>query len=130
MQFDIADANEFNLLGLFDDIVFHEMGHALGFGSIWGRLGLVDGNGFFSGAQAKAESLDLFGTSQIYVEQDGGGGTAGSHWDETTYDDEIMTGYINDANYLSSMSAASYGDLGYQLAANFRDVAADFDLMA
>ena len=34
MQFDTADATYFNGLDLFDDIVIHEMGHSLGFGSI------------------------------------------------------------------------------------------------
>ena len=29
------------------------------------------------------------------VEQDGGSGTAGSHWDEETFGNELMTGYVN-----------------------------------
>ncbi len=119
MQFDVADADYFNSLGLFDDIVVHEMAHSLGFGSIWGYLGLVDGNNEFTGALAKAESLALFETDVIAVETDGGGGTAGSHWDEATYGNELMTGYINNSNYFSDMSAASFGDLGYQLAADW-----------
>lgn len=126
MQFDVADVNDFNAQGLFDDIVFHEMGHSLGFGSIWSMLGLVNGSGFFTGAEAMSQSLIEYGTSQIWVEQEGGGGTAGSHWDEETYDNEIMTGYINDANYLSHMSAGSFEDLGYQLANNYQAVADSF----
>jgi hypothetical protein len=130
MQFDIADAADFDSQHLFDDIVFHEMGHSLGFGSIWDRLGLVDSSSHFTGAKAESASLTDFGTSIINVETDGGSGTAGSHWDETTYNDEIMTGYINDTNYLSHMTAASYGDLGYQLAGNYLAVADGFSLMA
>jgi hypothetical protein len=128
MQFDIADAQAYANAGQFDDIVFHEMGHSIGFGSIWDRLGLVDSSGHFTGAKAEAASLAEFGTSTIYVEQDGGSGTAGSHWDETTYDNEIMTGYINDSNYMSHMTAASYGDLGYQLSASYSTLV--FDLNA
>ena len=48
------------------------------------------------------------------MEQDGGSGTAGSHWDEETFGNELMTGYINDGpNYFTAMSAASFKDLGY-----------------
>ena len=36
----------------------------------------------------------------IAVEQDGGSGTAGSHWDEETFNNELMTGYINDGEVL------------------------------
>lgn len=128
MQFDVADAGYFDSVHQFDDIVFHEMGHSLGFGSIWSRLSLVDADNHFTGAKAKAESLLEYGTSVINVETEGGAGTAGSHWSEATYDNEIMTGYINDSNYLSDMTAASYGDLGYQLAANWHTVAESFDL--
>lgn len=48
------------------------------------------------------------------VEQDGGPGTRDSHWDEETFGNEIMTGYINNSdNYLSDMTVASLEDLGY-----------------
>lgn len=60
----------------------------------------------------------------IFVETDGGAGTAGGHWDEETYFDELMTGYIgylngdgsyDNTNYLSDWSVASLADLGYVL---------------
>ncbi|WP_340586758.1 leishmanolysin-related zinc metalloendopeptidase [Erythrobacter alti] len=122
MEFDIADAGDFTAAGLFDDIVLHEMGHALGFGTIWDRLGLINPDNTFGGALAQAESLALFGTSDIAIETDGGQGTAFGHWDDATYTNELMTGYISDPNYFSYMSAASYGDLGYELASNYRMV--------
>ena len=71
---------------------------------------------------AKLESLELFGTSVIDVETDGGSGTAGSHWDDATYGNELMTGYIDEANYFSSMSAGSFGDLGYHMANNWEAI--------
>jgi hypothetical protein len=128
MQFDIADATTYDAQHLFDDIVFHEMGHSVGFGSIWSNLGLVDSSSHFTGAMAKSASLSDFGTSVINVETDGGSGTAGSHWDDATYTNEIMTGYIDNPNYLSHMTAASYGDLGYQLASNYFAVVDGFHL--
>ena len=56
-------------------------------------------------------ALDALG---VPVEGDGGSGTRDSHWDEETFDNEIMTGYINQANYLSEMTVASLEDIGYQ----------------
>lgn len=120
MQFDIVDVNEMGL-ATFTDVVLHEMSHSLGFGSIWSTLGLVTG-GLFTGANAVAEYVDLGGsTAGIPVEQDGGAGTAGSHWDEETFVNELMTGYIDPNNAYSAMSAASFKDLGYVITANYLD---------
>jgi hypothetical protein len=117
MQFDIADVAA--LGAAFSDVVLHEMSHSLGFGSIWDRLGLVT-DGEFTGANAVEQFHLMGGTGNILVEQDGGSGTAGSHWDEETYGNELMTGYLNDGeNYFTGMSAASFADLGYQLDPNY-----------
>ena len=118
MEFDVADAETFDALELFDDIVFHEMMHTIGFGSIWNLLGLVDGSGTanptFTGEQAMLAYDQLFdGSGGVPLEQDGGAGTKESHWDEETFFGEIMTGYINFSNYLSDMTIASLEDLGY-----------------
>ncbi|QNN64980.1 hypothetical protein H9L12_12395 [Sphingomonas rhizophila] len=118
MKFDIVDVNAMGLEA-FEAVVLHEMSHSLGFGSIWSRLGLVT-DGLFTGQNALAEYLELGGSgSGVPVEQDGGGGTAGAHWDEKTFDNEMMTGYLNDGpNYYSAMSAASFKDLGYTITSN------------
>jgi hypothetical protein len=114
MEFDVADAETFDGLGLFDDIVFHEMMHTIGFGTIWDFLNLVDGSGttnpLFTGGNAASEYGDAAG---VPLEQDGGPGTVESHWDEETFTNEIMTGYINYSNSLSDMTIASLEDLGY-----------------
>ena len=119
MKFDIVDVNAMGL-SVFEEVVLHEMSHSLGFGSIWDRLGLVS-NGLFTGANALAEFHAMGGTGNgIPVEQDGGSGTAGSHWDEETFGNELMTGYINDGqNYFTEMSAASFEDLGYVINPNY-----------
>ena len=128
MQFDIADVNDMGL-AMFAEVVLHEMAHSLGSGSIWDRLGLVS-NGEFTGPKAVGEYHKLGGTrAGIPVEQDGGSGTAGSHWDEETFNNELMTGYINNGdNPFSEMTAASFGDLGYTLAANYGGVAEDYTM--
>jgi hypothetical protein len=115
MKFDIVDVNALGL-AVFSEVVLHEMSHSLGFGSIWDRLGLVS-NGLFNGSHAVDEYHLMGGTaSGVPVEQDGGSGTAGSHWDEETFGNELMTGYINDGpNYYTAMSAASFADLGYTI---------------
>lgn len=119
MKFDSADVTDMGPV-VFADVVIHEMAHSLGFGSIWSRLGLVT-NGQFTGTNAVAAYHELGGTaSGIAVEQDYGAGTAGSHWDEATFDNELMTGFINDGeNYFTKMSAASFADLGYRLSSNY-----------
>ncbi|QIK77871.1 hypothetical protein G7077_02030 [Sphingomonas piscis] len=118
MQFDIADVTDMGV-SVFSEVVLHEMSHSLGFGSIWDRLGLVS-NGNYTGAAANDAFHRLGGTGSIQVEQDGGAGTAGSHWDEELYNNELMTGYINDGNnYFSEMSVAAFKDLGYTLRTDY-----------
>lgn len=122
MKFDSVDVAAMGPL-TFEDVVVHEMAHSLGFGSIWGYLGLVAG-GLFVGAGAVAEYVAMGGDAAgVPVETDGGGGTAGAHWDEETFDNELMTGYIDASNYFTSMSAASFGDLGYLIAGNYAQIA-------
>jgi hypothetical protein len=122
MKFDIVDVNAMGL-DVFSDVVLHEMSHSLGFGSIWDRLGLVS-NGQFTGTNANNEYHALGGSGLIPVEQDGGSGTAGSHWDEETFGNELMTGYISDANnYFTAMSEASFADLGYVINPNYHNLA-------
>jgi Leishmanolysin len=131
MQFDIADATTYQAQGLFDDIVLHEMMHTVGFGTIWSYKGLLTGAGgdnpLFTGSKALAAYQTLFsasGATGVPVEQDGGSGTRDSHWDEQTFNGELMTGYIGYKDStgtvqlhdtLSYMSVASLGDLGYTL---------------
>jgi Leishmanolysin len=118
MQFDIADAGKY--AADFDAIILHEMLHSVGFGSVWSYFpGLVSG-GTFNGLSAVTEYHADYSvtTGGIPVEQDGGSGTAGSHWDEGTFDTELMTGYIDpfpSDMYVADMTIASLGDLGYEL---------------
>lgn len=111
MEFDSADAASYQNMGLFDDVVLHEMLHTVGFGTIWSYLGLATSAGF-TGAQANAAYP---GTGLVPIELDGGAGTAWAHWDEGAFDAELMTGYIDSNNDLSYVTIASLADLGYSV---------------
>ncbi len=123
MEFDSADVADLEEEGQLDEVILHEMGHVLGFGTIWRALDLLTGVGSadprFVGAGATAEYNDIFGVSEsgVPVEAEGGLGTALGHWDEEVLDNELMTGFINSgvANPLSRITAASMGDLGYEV---------------
>jgi len=126
MQFDSADATVYLGLGLWDDIVTHEMTHVLGFGSLWNYDSHSLVTSFqYTGINAVNAYNNFFGVDVdfIPVESDGGSGTAGSHWDDQTLVNELMTGYINNDgdpnnttdNYLSEFSVMSLADLGYKV---------------
>src|SRR5438132_1020296 len=124
MHFDTADVAGLLAAGQFDEVVRHEMGHVLGFGTIWQLLSLVPGAGgtdpHFVGAQATA-AFDRNGGqpysagAKVPVENCCGPGTRDGHWRETVFDTELMTGFLNGGvpNPLSVITTASMGDLGY-----------------
>lgn len=117
MSFDVADAGSFLALGLWDDIVMHEMMHVLGFGSLWnyGANPLVANTTQYIGAAGLAAWQQETGSTGnfIPVEDLGGAGMAGAHWDEEALGNELMMGYIDDINTLSKFSVVSLADLGY-----------------
>ncbi|MDQ2089813.1 leishmanolysin-related zinc metalloendopeptidase [Marimonas arenosa] len=127
MQFDMADAETYYNNGLWDAIVLHEMLHTLGFGTMWAYMGLTTGSVSggdirFTGENATAvyqyEFTEIAANDPdsdigIPIETDGGAGTAGGHWDETLFNQEIMTGYIDSNNFLSEMTVAALEDMGY-----------------
>lgn len=123
MEFDIADASDFDAINMFNDIVFHEMLHVLGFGTLWEAMGLVtennDGTADFNGSNVAAAIAAEFPTGTPSIETEGGAGTAGGHWNEDGsdgygFENEIMTGYIDvTGNYLSNTTIAALEDMGY-----------------
>jgi hypothetical protein len=124
MQFDTADLADMEQDGSLIDVILHEMGHVLGIGTLWTRAGLLNGSGTnnpeFAGAHAMAEYATLLnepGPRAVPVANTGGPGTAEGHWRESTFDHELMTGYVEQSGEmpLSRMTIASLRDLGYEV---------------
>jgi hypothetical protein len=129
MAFDSADINSLAGSGNLQEVITHEMMHVVGFGSFWGFAGdttglpalLINpgadprytGTGGIAGCQA----IGGFTTCASTVPVEGNvaaEGTRYSHWRETTFGNELMTGFINQGtNPLSAMSIRSLEDLGY-----------------
>ncbi|HEY0971171.1 MAG TPA: Ig-like domain-containing protein [Gemmatimonadales bacterium] len=111
--------------GTAEDLVAHEIGHVLGVGTVWSWVGvheLVTGSADprFVGRSA----MDAAGrlgyaddaTAGVRVETAGGGGTAGSHWRESGFGSELMTGWLSHGrNPLSAITVGALRDLGYEV---------------
>jgi hypothetical protein len=119
LQLDAADLAVMETAGTLDDVVLHEIGHVLGFGTIWRDRGLLAGAGgadpTFTGASALSAYVGLGATAMaVPVENTGSTGTRDAHWRETVFGAELMTGYITGVdNPMSGMTIASLQDLGY-----------------
>ena len=125
MKFDTADLGNMETNGTLDDVILHEMGHVLGFGSIWddpSKNFLATPSSVcnppppppanpctppppacdthFTGASAVTAFTNFNGGStysgaKVPVENTCGAGTADSHWREDIFDNELMTGFIS-----------------------------------
>ncbi len=116
---------------LLKDATIHEVGHALGFGTVWDQFpGLYiktpdstpcGSNPEFTGFNAKREYATLGGTGNVPLKASSENGTCG-HWSEKLFDREMMTPAPNPAatppipgqnNPVSRLTIASMQDLGY-----------------
>ncbi|WP_169730702.1 leishmanolysin-related zinc metalloendopeptidase [Calidithermus chliarophilus] len=120
MMFDSADLEQLEADGQLQDVIFHEMGHVIGYGTLWNyERSLLVGAGTsdprFVGANAVREWRALGGAGDVPVENTGGQGTRDSHWRESVFQTEIMTGYLDAGviNPLSRVTIGSLQDLGY-----------------
>jgi len=130
VQFDAADVAELERSGQLFSVAQHEILHALGFGNLWEAKGLVDYAGTplaqYSGENAVAAFKELGGVTDAISLETQGAGSAGLHWNEDLFQDEVMTydlGFQTDANGqvfspISAVTLASLVDLGYRVNLN------------
>ncbi len=109
---DEADLDSMKGNGSAYSVYLHEMMHAVGFSS----RGF--GGATYTQANAVAQYNEIMGTSvtSLNLEDGGGAGTAGSHWEEDDFDNELMTGYSEGGAQPEPLSAVSIGvleDSGY-----------------
>jgi hypothetical protein len=122
MQFDTADLATLESRGQLEEVILHEMLHVVGLGSLW-EPPLLAGKGgvdpTFTGAHALDAFVNLnngnfYPNAKIPVENSGGAGTRDSHWRESVFVNELMTGWLSGKTQpLSATTAASLWDMGY-----------------
>ena len=119
---DEADVDELEASsnGLFT-VIFHEVGHALGFGSLWTDNNLVDINGQYIGLNGLLTFQEEFGPAgTLSVPTDGTSRFNAGHWNiDSVLGTDVMGPRIrlNQESPISQTTIASYADLGYATAA-------------
>jgi hypothetical protein len=119
VRIDSSDVEYLATNGMLYDVVMHEIGHALGLGTTWSLFGLVSDGGY-TGQYALQAYRDLSGDASatyVPIENDGSSGTAGKHWSEAVFGNELMTGFTSPGTRspLSVMTIAALRDLGYSV---------------
>ncbi len=124
MRFDQADMGSMAAQGITQDVITHEMLHIVGIGTLWQTKSLITAAGTanvaYWGTGARQSCVDDGGNSacaiDVPVENNGVIGTADSHWRESTFGNELMTGYANSGGMpLSAITVGSLGDMGYTI---------------
>jgi len=132
MQFDSADLETMVANGLVNDVILHEMNHVVGYGTLWDGSpfptmllqNVGTANPIFLGSSARTQYVSVGGTSSAGVPVEGGNidGTSNSHWRETVFGDELMTGFLSGTiRPYSKVSIASLADLGYTVSLDTAD---------
>jgi hypothetical protein len=124
MRFDVEDIGGLITTGRLNEVILHEMMHVVGVGTNWASKSLLSGKGTqdprFLGALGIASCTAAGGGSScvngVAVENSGGPGTADSHWRESVFDSELMTGFVEAQGVpdpLSNITLQSLADEGY-----------------
>lgn len=130
MEFDEDDLPRLEAQGILVSTVTHEMGHVLGFGTLWDNFNLlanpsVGGNPaadtHFTGPLAQGAFEAAGGQNYrrgaiVPVESGGERGSADSHWRESVFENELMTPFLSAGlEPFSRITIESMADLGYEV---------------
>lgn len=147
VNFDTSDIGILVANGSFLNVVVHEIGHVLGFGTLWQNNNLyIAGSGEYIGSEGLAAYQAEFDPTATFIpiELDGGTGTADGHFNESSnslsdtdpgdnlpaptvlsgpntgesLNDEILTGFLSTNNFISSTTLGVFRDLGYTTTTN------------
>ncbi len=129
IEFDKSDLKRMEDDGSLLNVIVHEMAHILGFGTLWKANNLMLGTGtenpVFTGPKAMAEFGSLMNALHpmpVPASNTGGPGTRESHWRETLFGNELMTGYLDSGiNPMSKITIASLEDIGHTVNYNAAD---------
>ncbi|CAM9289939.1 unnamed protein product, partial [Scytosiphon promiscuus] len=128
MTFDLDDIDDMESQGTFEGVILHEMGHVIGVGTLWGECSECDeaNDPEWKCPLAAQVYNDLAGNAADspadIIELDGGEGTGCGHFSEETFEDELMTGYVNAGSMpLSKITTASLADRGYVVKPSMAD---------
>jgi len=130
MRFDSADLDNMVSNGTLESVILHEMLHVIGVGTLWATKGLRLGlapttTPFFTGPLAKIACVNEHAGAAVCgaavpiedclnLTGSCGAGTINSHWKESVFRTELMTGFISQTgNPFSRMTIQSLADMGY-----------------
>jgi hypothetical protein len=143
MTFDLDDFADLRANGILVSVIAHEMGHAMGFGTLFDGNSLVAPRGGFGQTEyingqyaISGYRSDIANPAATFVplEQRGGPGTALGHWTDFppffnqvftgAFKKEIMTGFAGDVDpntgqlvfaptFISESTFGAFADLGY-----------------
>ncbi len=132
MRFDSADLTDLANRGRLADVIAHEMLHAVGIGTLWTARGLLADRDSatvrvtgplataactndLGGAAVCLGSVPAENCLNLAASLACGSGTRNTHWKESTFMTELMTGYFGTTNLLSKMTIQGLADLGYSV---------------
>jgi hypothetical protein len=138
MRFDSADLANLVANGSIENVILHEMLHVIGVGTLWVTKGLRTGTApgstpIFTGLLARAACIDDHGGAAfcgggvpaedcLNLTNNCGAGTINSHWKESVFRTELMTGFLNSGvNPFSKMTIQSLADMDYEVNINGAD---------
>jgi hypothetical protein len=132
IQLDSDDVTRLEQDGDLLDVILHEMGHALGIGTLWGNFDTLlvnpslpsnpGADTHFAGTAAIAAFDAAGGTAytggaKVPVDNQASVGSSDTHWRELVLQLELMTPQLTPgvANPMSAITTESLADLGYSV---------------